>query len=71
MTRAASPDRPAAAHRSPARPRRARLGGVLAAVTLAVALSACGGEGTADGNDAPDGAVARWDEASWDEGTWR
>lgn len=69
--RAASPDRPPAAHRSAARPPRARLGGVLAAVLLALALSACGGEGATDGDGAPDGDAARWDGARWDEATWR
>lgn len=55
----------------PATSRRARLRAVLAGLLLALALSACGGQETADGNGAPDGAVARWDEARWDEATWR
>ncbi|MDZ7802086.1 MAG: hypothetical protein U5K81_15010 [Trueperaceae bacterium] len=39
---------------------------MLAAVVLALALSACGGEGTASGDDAP-----RWNQARWDVASWR
>lgn len=44
---------------------------MLAAVILALALSACGGEAADPGDGAHEGDAARWDQARWDEAAWQ